>query len=100
MYDFHNKYIHVTACNTHCGMIKFHCEKSSITVLTALIVQKKFAWPNFGRVYIPTYPRRYAPAVELLLGVLRSQCSRFHGTKESTHLLIELGLGRLSVIAK
>jgi len=27
-----------------------------MTVLTAMIVQKKFTWPDFGRVYIPMYP--------------------------------------------
>jgi len=27
-----------------------------------LLLHKKFTWSDFGRVYIPIYPGRYAPA--------------------------------------
>ena len=34
---------------------------TSITILTSLLLHKKFTWPDFGRVYIRYIsPRRYA----------------------------------------
>ena len=30
--------------------------KCSITVLTSLLPHKKFTWPDFGRVYVPSIP--------------------------------------------
>jgi len=33
----------------------------SIAVLTSFLPHKKFTWTDFGDIYIPIYPRRYAP---------------------------------------